>query len=64
MSADLPILGTFKTKYIPKETQQNADKTASADTNAAVGSMASYSLVTNMADLPVVGGYLDGAKLL
>ena len=64
LSAALPILGTFKTKYIPKaDGNKPADKAASADTNAAVGSMASYSLVTNMADLPVVGGYLDGAKL-
>ena len=64
LSAALPILGTFKTKYIPKaDGNKPADKAASGDTNAAVGSMASYSLVTNMGDLPVLGSYLDGAKL-
>ena len=64
LQAELPYLGTFKTKYIPKaDATKNADKAASADANNAVGSMASYSLATDLAGLPVVGGYLDGAKL-
>jgi len=64
LSADLPILGTFKTKYIPKtDGNKNADKEASANTNAGVGSMASYSLVTDLGSLPVAGDALSGAKL-
>ena len=41
----------------------NNEKEASADTNAAVGSMYEVSLKTSLGDLPVVGSYLDGATL-
>ena len=60
----LPILGTLDAKYIPKaDSVESADNAHSADGNAGVGSGESYSLKTNLADLPVIGGFLDGATL-
>ncbi len=60
----LPVLGAVNYKYVPKmDGAKNADKAASGDTNAAVGSMSEITLTTNLADLPVVGGFLDGATL-
>ncbi len=60
----VPYLGDFKTKYIPKhDGNKNADKEASAATDSAVGSMSSYSLVTDLGALPVAGDVLGGAKL-
>ena len=43
--------------------QKNEEKQTSADTNAAVGSMSEITIKTNLADLPFVGSYLDGATL-
>ena len=42
---------------------KNEEKEASADTNAAVGSMYEVSIKTPLGDLPFVGSYLDGATL-
>ncbi len=61
---DLPILGNVNFKYYPKvDGAKNTEKAASADTNAAVGSASSLAIKTNLADLPFVGSYLDGAVL-
>ena len=60
----LPILGAVNYKYVPKmDGNLNNEKEASADTNAAVGSMSEITIKTNLADLPFVGSYLDGATL-
>ena len=60
----LPYLGAVNYKYVPKmDGNLNNEKEASADTNAAVGSMYEVSLKTSLADLPIVGSYLDGATL-
>ena len=61
---NLPILGRLEGKYIPKaDGNETADNANSADSGASVGSGESYSLKTNLADLPVLGSYLDGATL-
>ena len=60
----LPILGAVNYKYVPKmDGNKNEEKEASADTNNAVGSMSEITIKTNLADLPFVGSYLDGATL-
>ena len=60
----LPILGAVNYKYVPKmDGNKNEEKEASADTNAAVGSMYEVSIKTPLGDLPFVGSYLDGATL-
>jgi hypothetical protein len=60
----LPILGAVDFKYYPKvDGDKNEDNTSSADTNSTVGSGSSLSINTNLADLPFVGGALDGATL-
>ena len=60
---DLPILGAVNGKYYPKadgtKNADNANSGATADT----GSGESLTIVTNLADLPAVGGALDGATL-
>ena len=62
--ASVPVLGTVDFKYIPKvDGTENADNANSANANAAVGSGESISIKTNLADLPVVGAFLDGATL-
>ena len=44
----LPILGAVNYKYVPKmDGQKNEEKQASADTNAAVGSMSELTIKTN-----------------
>ena len=60
----LPILGAVNYKYVPKmDGNLNNDKEASGDTNASVGSMSEITIKTNLADLPFVGSYIDGATL-
>ena len=60
----LPVLGSVNYKYVPKmDGNLNNEKEASADTNASVGSMYEVSIKTNLADLPFLGSYLDGATL-
>tara|TARA_B100001057_G_scaffold499700_1_gene611360 strand:- start:503 stop:1519 length:1017 start_codon:yes stop_codon:yes gene_type:complete len=60
----LPLLGAVNFKYVPKaDATKNADKTASADTNAAVGSIQAITIKTSLGDLPLLGSYLDGATL-
>ena len=59
----LPYLGTLDAKYIPKiDATENADNSASRDANADVGSGESYSLKTNLADLPGLSA-AEGAML-
>ncbi len=61
---DLPILGAVNAKYYPKaDDTKNADNSNSSDANHSVGSGESISIATNLADLPILGGYLDGATL-
>ena len=61
---NLPILGRLEGKYIPKaDSVENADNANSADGNAGVGSGESYSLKTNLGDVPGVGSFLDGMTL-
>ncbi len=61
---DLPVLGAVNIKHYPKEdSDKNGDNTSSENGNAAVGSGMAVSLTTNLADLPVLGSYLDGAKI-
>ena len=60
----LPILGAVDFKYYPKiDSTKNADNAASADASATVGAGSSLSINTNLANLPIVGGMLDGATL-
>ena len=60
----LPILGTLEGKYIPKvDGADSADNANSGTTSSSVGSGESYTLKTNLAELPVLGSYLDGATL-
>jgi hypothetical protein len=60
----LPILGAVDFKYYPKvDSTKNADNAASGDASGSVGSGSSVSINTNLADLPIVGGALDGATL-
>jgi len=60
----LPILGAVDFKYIPKvDGSENADNANSGGGTQASGSGESISIKTNLADLPVVGAFLDGATL-
>ena len=60
----LPILGTLEGKYIPKvDGADSSDNGNSGATSSSVGSGESYTLKTNLAELPVLGSYLDGATL-
>jgi len=60
----LPILGAVNYKYVPKmDGNKNTEKEASEDTNNAVGSMSEITIKTNLAELPFVGSYLEGATL-
>jgi hypothetical protein len=61
---NLPILGAVDAKYIPKaDGNETSDNSNSGDTSGAVGSGESISIKTNLADLPFVGSFLDGATL-
>ena len=60
----LPILGAVDYKYIPKaDSTENADNANSANANNSVGSGDSISIKTNLGDLPLAGGALDGLTL-
>ena len=60
----LPYLGAVDAKYIPKvDGTENADNANSGDASASTGSGESISIKTNLAELPVVGAFLDGATL-
>ena len=64
IKGDVPILGAVNFKYYPKvDSTKNIDNNASAGANHGVGSGESISIATNLADLPVIGGALDGATL-
>jgi hypothetical protein len=64
IQAAVPVLGTVNFKYIPKvDGTENADNANSGDASASTGSGESISIKTNLADLPVVGAFLDGATL-
>jgi len=61
---NVPILGAVDAKYIPKvDGTENSDNTVSGDASHSVGSGESISIKTNLADLPVIGSFLDGATL-
>ena len=60
----LPIIGTVSGQYVPKvDGAENADGTASGDTNAATGSGEELVIKTSLGDLPAVGSFLDGNTL-
>jgi len=60
----LPVIGTVDAKYVPKvDSTENADNANSVNASASVGSGESISIKTNLADLPFVGSFLDGATL-
>ena len=62
--ASLPIIGTVSGQYVPKaDASENADKVASGDTNALVGSGKELVVRTALGDVPFVGSYLDGQNL-
>ena len=62
--ASLPIIGTVSGQYIPKgDSAENADKVASGDTNALVGSGKELVVRTALGDVPFVGSYFDGQNL-
>ena len=62
--ASLPFLGALNYKHYPRiDSTKNADNASSGDANATTGSAYSASLKTNLADIPVVGSFLDGATL-
>ena len=64
VKAALPIIGTVDFKYIPKvDGTENADNANSNTASHSVGSGESISIKTNLADLPVLGAFLDGATL-
>ena len=64
IKGSLPVLGSVSAQYVPKaDAAENADKTASTDSNAAVGSGMEIVVKNNMGDLPVVGSFLDGNTL-
>jgi hypothetical protein len=66
IKADLPYLGAVNFKYVPKvdgnKSADNANSSAAA-TTASVGSGQSITIKTNLADIPGLGGFLDGAVL-
>lgn len=64
IKASLPIIGTVQAQYVPKaDAAENADKTASGDTNGAKGSGMEVVVKTALGDLPVVGSFLGGNTL-
>ena len=64
IKASLPIIGTVQAQYIPKvDGAESADKTASGDTSASVGSGMEIVVKTALGDLPVVGSFLGGNTL-
>ena len=65
VKASLPILGAVDFKYIPKaDSVENADNASSGEAaTQGVGSGESISIKTNLADVPGIGAFLDGATL-
>ena len=62
--ATLPILGTVSGQYIPKgDSAENADKTASGDTNALIGDGSELVIKTALGDVPFFGDFLSGNTL-
>ena len=62
--ASLPVLGTVSGQYVPKaDGAESADKSASGNTSASVGSGMEIVIRNNMGDLPFVGSFLDGNNL-
>ena len=63
IKGSLPILGSVSAQYVPKaDAAENADKAASGDTNAAVGSGLEVVVKTSLGDVPFLG-FLDGNTL-
>ena len=62
--ASVPFIGTVSGQYVPKaDATENADKAASGNTNAAVGSGHELVVKTALGDLPAIGTFLDGNTL-
>ena len=60
----LPIIGTVRGQYIPKvDSSENADKVASGNTNATVGSGFEFTTQTALGDVPFIGDFLGGNTL-
>ena len=60
----VPILGAVDYKHVPKvDGSENADNANSGGGTQASGSGDSISIKTNLGDLPLVGGALDGLTL-
>ena len=63
IKGSLPILGSVSAQFVPKaDAAENADKAASGDTNAAVGSGLEVVVKTSLGDVPFLG-FLDGNTL-
>ena len=63
IKGSLPILGSVSAQYVPKaDASESADKVASGDTNAAVGSGLEVVVKTSLGDVPFLG-FLDGNTL-
>ena len=61
LKTTLPILGAVNFKYVPKaDSTENADNANSGAAGNSVGSGESITIKTNLGDLPLVGGALDG----
>jgi hypothetical protein len=64
VSFTLPILGTVKGQYVPKaDAVENADKGSSADSNGAVGDGQELVIITDLGELPAIGGVLANNKI-
>jgi hypothetical protein len=62
--ATLPILGAVNFKYVPKaDGSKSADNANSGGGTQAQGSSESITIKTNLGDLPLLGGTLDGLTL-
>ena len=63
IKGSVPILGSVSAQYVPKaDASESADKVASGDTNAAVGSGLEVVVKTSLGDVPFLG-FLDGNTL-
>ena len=64
IKGSLPVIGTVSAQYVPKaDGSESADKAASGNTSASVGSGFELVVKNNMGDLPFVGSFLDGNSL-
>jgi hypothetical protein len=60
----VPVIGSVSAQFVPKaDASESADKAASGDTSASLGSGMEIVTKTAMGDLPFVGGFLGGNTL-